>query len=918
MDSGGRRKGNGRVMAAVAEWERGERNGNVIGSVRLLRGGGVMGGNGGRSGEREPERDRDGFREQGRDRRYSPLRSGSEDSPEVRGRKSRHDADPNVTASSHAGNACGQEPITLAELITQVLGTTNIGGAIQQPLNPQVPQLLSNNPAILASIADLITGGGDGLRGVLAGLVGGSSGQGGSQTGNGDQGDVSQAGAGALHAGSLLGAGTVGAGTGTKAGLSVNQKAQTCMSQPPIASSGLPELQMDGKITRRRGLGPDDGSVQHFRNVRTRFANHVEWYRTQCADALLNLERNVYGLVSHTEDRWQSQREQEIMKNDELAKRMQFLTRFEVYPDEILGTGAFGRVMKAWDCEENKGIAVKVIDVDDCKQPAYVIDSEIAKMSRLHHRGIPKLLGTMGTSRRQYIAMEYCPGIMLGKLIEEWESGKLSESLAKRIFWKLVDTVRYLHTEADLLHSDIKVDNILVDLHANGAVDVWLIDNGLSVDMKNAMQRKWCNGQPEYFPPEKLLGGKSAEFGADCWSLGVVLYIMLTGRMPFSEGVRNVRSADGRKEIIRRMNEPLVLKGSPQVSEACVPFLREVLSVDEARRLSITEIAGHDYLRDVNEDQQYDKFDNGDDNGGDCPRNDDNYDTEMDTGEDEHNAPKVVRVTNLDAVINDQMLLDLFSTVGRVTHAEVFVDKDEPYGYVKFAHAAEAQIAVQNMNGHMWGAKKIKLELRRMKVARQPKRNASRDSQKTAKRQTRATIRTSGHRRDESNSGEPRKRRCSSLTESPASATDTPTTGGERPAGPKGSSAINASRPSPAEDEGESQTLAIPADMIGCIIGEGGSLMDQIRSPALASEGQTERVVTISGTDAATKEALKILTLKLENEKQGRVLGGASAPEFEDNASRKRSRDPERDDESDHEENPERKRQRRCNMCVLM
>lgn len=276
------------------------------------------------------------------------------------------------------------------------------------------------------------------------------------------------------------------------------------------------------------------------------------------------------------------------------------------------------------------------------------------------------------------------------------------------------------------------------------------------------------------------------------------------------------------------------------------------------------------------------------------------------------------------------------------------MEPSQPYGYIKFAHAAEAQIAVQKLNGQMLGSKKIKLELRRMKVARarlqgkshesrektkshqlgkskQPKRNASRDSQNTAKRQTRATIRTSGHRRDEPNSGEPRKRRCASLTESLASATDTPTTGGERPAGPKGSSAINANRPSPAEEEGESQTLAIPTDMIRCIIGEGGSLMDQIAKESGASlriddaqEGQTERVVTISGTDAATKEALKILTLKLANEKQGRVLGGASAPEFEDNASRKRSRDPERDDESDHEENPERKRQRRCNMCVLM
>ncbi|KAJ3055203.1 RNA binding protein, heterogenous nuclear RNP-K like protein [Rhizophlyctis rosea] len=152
--------------------------------------------------------------------------------------------------------------------------------------------------------------------------------------------------------------------------------------------------------------------------------------------------------------------------------------------------------------------------------------------------------------------------------------------------------------------------------------------------------------------------------------------------------------------------------------------------------------------------------------------------------------------------------------------------------------------------------------------------------------QPRTSIRTSGLRHDDGPlSGGPRERRRSSLTESPASAAGTPTYGGgrrfSRPAGPNGSTPTSANRPSSAAEEGESQTLAIPADMIGCIIGKGGSFINQIRRASGArlriddvQEGQTERVVTISGTDAATKKALNLLYQQLETEKQRRLGGG--------------------------------------------
>ncbi|KAJ3034118.1 RNA binding protein, heterogenous nuclear RNP-K like protein [Rhizophlyctis rosea] len=162
--------------------------------------------------------------------------------------------------------------------------------------------------------------------------------------------------------------------------------------------------------------------------------------------------------------------------------------------------------------------------------------------------------------------------------------------------------------------------------------------------------------------------------------------------------------------------------------------------------------------------------------------------------------------------------------------------------------------------------------------------------------QPRTTIRTSGLRHDEGGplSGGVRERRRSSLSESPASAQagHTPTSSGgrrfSRPTGnpSNGSSPSSATRPSPSgsappADEGEPQTLAIPADMIGCIIGKGGSFINQIRRLSGArlridevQEGQTERVVTISGSEAATKKALSLLYNQLDAEKQRRLAGG--------------------------------------------
>ncbi|KAJ3271014.1 RNA binding protein, heterogenous nuclear RNP-K like protein [Borealophlyctis nickersoniae] len=146
-------------------------------------------------------------------------------------------------------------------------------------------------------------------------------------------------------------------------------------------------------------------------------------------------------------------------------------------------------------------------------------------------------------------------------------------------------------------------------------------------------------------------------------------------------------------------------------------------------------------------------------------------------------------------------------------------------------------------------------------------------------------IRTGGYRHDDApyGGGAGRERRRSSVTEATGPNGTAPVRRYSR-SGPNGaapSSATSRSTAAAPGDDVEPQTLAIPADMIGCIIGKGGSFINQIRRLSGArlrideiQEGQTERVVSISGTEAQTKKALSLLYNQLESEKQRRAAGG--------------------------------------------
>ena len=156
------------------------------------------------------------------------------------------------------------------------------------------------------------------------------------------------------------------------------------------------------------------------------------------------------------------------------------------------------------------------------------LKKEIEILKTLDHPNVIRLIETIETSTRINIVMEYVKGKSLYQYIRKKPGMKIgNENECKQIFRQLAEGVCYLHKEK-ITHRDLKLENVLFD-QENGVVKI--IDFGFSV--KGDRKLPFQCGTPHYMSPELAL--KKEHFGhpADIWALGVILFVMLTGKVPF-------------------------------------------------------------------------------------------------------------------------------------------------------------------------------------------------------------------------------------------------------------------------------------------------------------------------------------------------------------------------------------------------
>ena len=210
--------------------------------------------------------------------------------------------------------------------------------------------------------------------------------------------------------------------------------------------------------------------------------------------------------------------------------------------DALLGAGGMGIVYRAWDCELERTVAIKVVDrARSNGDGARWLLQEARLAAALSHPSICAIHEVGRVDGQPFIVMEHVKGSLLASLIPEGEGLSLESAL--HYASQIVDAVAHAHGRG-IVHRDLKSSNIMIAPDGRAK----LLDFGLAVrhgvDVESGELATTCSGETPsaagtvpYMSPERLRG-RTADARADIWALGVLIYEMVTGRRPFSGSTR--------------------------------------------------------------------------------------------------------------------------------------------------------------------------------------------------------------------------------------------------------------------------------------------------------------------------------------------------------------------------------------------
>lgn len=209
---------------------------------------------------------------------------------------------------------------------------------------------------------------------------------------------------------------------------------------------------------------------------------------------------------------------------------------FELTQTGVLGSGAHGVVRVARDVNTGQAVAIKVMATSMLGSMA----KELIAQSKVRHPNVVQLMGTQVDldQKRVFMVMELCSG---GELFDRIaECGKLEEDAAKRYLRQMADGISHCHA-LNVFHRDLKPENILLDAGDNvkiadfGLASIVRAKDGHVDEGSNFLQYTKC-GSIMYAAPEVLTSSSKTGYSAakaDVWSLGIILYSMLSGALPF-------------------------------------------------------------------------------------------------------------------------------------------------------------------------------------------------------------------------------------------------------------------------------------------------------------------------------------------------------------------------------------------------
>ena len=277
---------------------------------------------------------------------------------------------------------------------------------------------------------------------------------------------------------------------------------------------------------------------------------------------------------------------------DNLKKATGYTNLLDIYEvKEKLGNGKFGLVKLGINKQTKEKVAIKIMnkkkmDTSDIE----LMRTEIEILKICQHPNIIRLYDIFENIDYIYIIMEYCPG---GDLFSYLEKRKfhIPEERAAVIMNKMCEAVFYFQSYFGVIHRDLKPENVLMTSEGDDG-DIRILDFGLS---KISTPNEKCTepyGTLTYCAPEIILD-EPYNKEVDMWSLGVMTYLMVSGRLPFN--------AEDENKIARQIafSEPDFENADcwKKISKECVKFIKRLLEKDPKRRMVIADALKHEWFQ---------------------------------------------------------------------------------------------------------------------------------------------------------------------------------------------------------------------------------------------------------------------------------------------------------------------------------
>ena len=253
-----------------------------------------------------------------------------------------------------------------------------------------------------------------------------------------------------------------------------------------------------------------------------------------------------------------------------------------MYSKRIIGKGAFSRVYKGLDINNDELVAIKIMDKFQMKKAVLNrLKEEIKLMKDIEHKGIVEFKEFIEDDDHFYMVLEYCPN---GDLHHRIRKQAIPENTAKDYMKQIIEALMYLRGK-NIIHRDLKPQNILL---TDNEKTVKLTDFNFAKELyEGELTNTFC-GSPLYMAPE-IIEKKKYNEKSDLWSLGLILYEMIYGRNPYLDCINII-------DLLEKIKTRRINYNNLVASDECNNFIRELLYVHPERRIDWSDLFHHAWI----------------------------------------------------------------------------------------------------------------------------------------------------------------------------------------------------------------------------------------------------------------------------------------------------------------------------------